>query len=401
LMAITSITDVDVNGLRLVVRADLNAPFKDGKVTDATRIERFAAGVKPLLAAGARVVVISHFGRPKGQVVANMSLEPIAPVLARALGVDVKFAGDCVGAHAVQASKALKNGQVILCENLRFHPGEATNSRAFAAQLARLGDRYVNDAFSAAHRAHASTAAITGILPSYSGALMDEETAALSAALEKPKHPAVALIGGSKVSSKIALIKNLVKKVDAVIIGGGMANTFFFADGHQVGKSLCEEDQVETVREIQALAKAENCDLVLPIDIVYAFKFADSARSFIAGVADCPADGIILDAGPNSIERFCSVLSNAQTVLWNGPLGAFELRPFEQATKQVALKVAELTRSGLVTSVAGGGDTVAALNIAGVADDFTYVSNAGGAFLEWLEGNELPGIAALDRDQAA
>lgn len=400
-MAITSIRDVDVKGRTLVIRADLNAPCKDGEVTDATRIDRFAAGLKPLLDAGARAVVLSHFGRPKGQVVAEMSLAPIAPALATALGQDVPFIGECVGEAAESAATSLKNGQAILCENLRFHAGEEANDAEFATKLARLGDFYVNDAFSTAHRAHASTAAIAAILPAYSGALMDEETSALSVALEAPKNPAVALIGGAKVSSKIEVLKNLVNKVDAVIIGGGMANTFFFADGYDIGNSLCEQDQVETVREIQALAKAANCELVLPIDIVYAFKFADNARSFIADVNECPEDGIILDAGPKSVVRFRSVLANAQTVLWNGPLGAFEMRPFEQATKQVALEVAELTRDGLVTSVAGGGDTVAALNMAGVAEDFTYVSSAGGAFLEWLEGKTLPGIAALDRDQAA
>jgi len=400
-MTITSIKDVDVKGRTLVVRADLNAPCKDGVVTDATRIERFAAGLKPLLDAGAKAVVLSHFGRPKGQRVPEMSLAPIAPALAAALGRDVAFADDCIGETAEAAAAALTEGQVLLCENLRYHPEEEANDLGFAAKLARLGELYVNDAFSAAHRAHASTAAIASILPAYSGPLMDEETAALTAVLEAPKSPAVALIGGAKVSSKIAVLKNLVKKVDAVIIGGGMANTFFFADGHAIGKSLCEEDQVDTVREIQELAKAANCELVLPVDIVYAFKFADNARSFIAGVEDCPEEGIILDAGPKSVVRFRSVLANAQTILWNGPLGAFEMRPFEQATKQVALEAAELTRSGLVTSVAGGGDTVAALNMAGVAEDFTYVSSAGGAFLEWLEGKELPGLAALDRAKAA
>ena len=400
-MAVASITGTEVKGRTLVVRADLNAPMKDGVVTDATRIERFAAGLKPLLAAGARAVVLSHFGRPKGKVVADMSLAPIAPALAQALGQPVVFVDACVGPKAEAAAKALKNGQVILMENLRFHPEEEKNDAGFAAQLARLGDVYVNDAFSCAHRAHASTAAIAGVLPAFSGPLMDEETKALTAALDSPKHPAVAVVGGAKVSSKIAVLKNLVSKVDAVIIGGGMANTFFLADGHNVGKSLCEADQIDTVREIQALAKAANCELVLPTDIVYAFKFAENARSFIAGIDECPEEGLILDAGPKSVIRFRSVLARAQTILWNGPLGAFEIRPFDQATRQVALEAAELTRSGLVTSVAGGGDTVAALNMAGVADEFTYVSSAGGAFLEWLEGKELPGIAALDRAKAA
>ncbi len=400
-MTIHSITEVNVRGKRLVIRADLNAPTKDGKVTDATRITRFAEGLKPLLDAGARAVVLSHFGRPKGQVVPEMSLAPIAPELARALGVEVTFVDDCIGEKAEQTAAALQDGQVMLCENLRFHPEEEANDMGFAAQLARLGDLYVNDAFSCAHRAHASTSAIASILPAYSGPLMDEEITALTNALENPQRPAVAVVGGAKVSSKIAVLKNLVNKVDHVIIGGGMANTFFFADGHNIGKSLCEEDQVETVREIQALARKAGCELVLPVDIVYAFKFADNARSFIADVDQCPDDGIILDAGPKSVVRFRSVLAGAHTILWNGPLGAFEMRPFEQATKQVALEAAELTRSGLAISVAGGGDTVAALNMAGVAEDFTYVSSAGGAFLEWLEGKELPGLAALDREQAA
>jgi len=400
-MAITSITGVDVKGRTLVVRADLNAPMKDGVVTDATRIIRFANGMKPLLAAGARVVVLSHFGRPKGKVTPEMSLAPIAPALATALGQDVGFVDECTGPKAEAAATALKNGQVILLENLRFHGEEERNDAGFAAQLARLGDIYVNDAFSCAHRAHASTAAIAGLMPAFSGPLMDEETKALTAALEAPKHPAVAVVGGAKVSSKIAVLKNLVSKVDAVIIGGGMANTFFFADGYKIGKSLCEEDQVDTVREIQALAAKSGCELVLPVDIVYAFKFADNARSFIVGVDECPDEGIILDAGPKSVIRFRSVLAGAQTILWNGPLGAFEMRPFDQATRQLALEAAELTRSGLVTSVAGGGDTVAALNMAGVAEDFTYVSSAGGAFLEWLEGKELPGLAALDHARTA
>lgn len=400
-MAIASIKSIDVKGRILVVRADLNAPCSNGVVTDATRIERFAAGLKPLLDVGARVVVLSHFGRPKGQVVPEMSLAPIAPALAAALGQHVAFVDECIGAKAQAAAAGLKDGQAILLENLRFHAQEEQNDIGFAAELARLGDIYVNDAFSCAHRAHASTDVIAGLMPAYSGPLMDEEIHALTAALEAPKHPAVAIVGGAKVSSKIAVLKNLVKKVDAVIIGGGMANTFFFADGHKIGKSLCEEDQVETVREIQALAKAANCELVLPCDVVYAFKFAENARSFIVGVNDCPDEGIILDAGPKSVVRFRSVLTRAQTILWNGPLGAFEIRPFDQATRQLALEAAELTRGGLAVSVAGGGDTVAALNLAGVADDFTYVSSAGGAFLEWLEGKELPGIAALDRANAA
>lgn len=398
-MPIRSIRNIDVKGLRLVIRADLNAPCKNGVVTDATRIERFAAGLKPILASGARAVVVSHFGRPKGKVVAEMSLRPIVPELARALGRDVAFVEDCVGDAAQNAAADMSDGEVLLCENLRFHVGEEMNDPAFAAQLAKLGQAYVNDAFSAAHRAHASTTAVADLLPAYSGPLMDEEVGALSAALEAPKHPAVALVGGAKVSSKIAVLKNLVNKVDAVIIGGGMANTFFFADGYTVGKSLCEEDQVETVREIQSLARLAGCDLVLPVDIVYAYEFTANVQHQVATIDDCPADAMILDAGPKSVKKFNRVLDGAKTILWNGPLGAFEMTPFDAATKAVALKAGALTKNGLVTSVAGGGDTVAALNMAGVTADFTYVSSAGGAFLEWLEGRELPGLAALNRAQ--
>ncbi len=400
-MTMRAITDIDVSGKTLVIRADLNAPTNGGVVTDSTRIDRFAAGLKDLLARGASAVVLSHFGRPKGKPVPEMSLKPITAALAEALGTDVKFASDCVGDSVESIAGGLKPGEVMLAENLRFHAGEEANDAGFAAQLARLGDTYVNDAFSCAHRAHASTAAIADLLPAFAGPMLSEEVGALAIALEAPKRPSVALVGGAKVSSKISVLKNLVEKVDSIIIGGGMANTFFYADGVDVGKSLCETDQVDTVREIQTLARAANCELVLPIDIVYAFKFADNARNMIADVADCPQEAMILDAGPKSVVKFRTVMAHAQTILWNGPLGAFEIRPFEQATKQVAMEVAELTRGGLVTSVAGGGDTVAALNMAGVAEDFTYISSAGGAFLEWIEGKELPGIAALNRAAAA
>ncbi len=396
-MPITPITDIDVAGRRLVIRADFNAPSKDGVITDGTRIERFADGMKPLLASGARVVVIAHLGRPDGKRLPEMSLDKTVPVLRAALGREVGFVGDCIGEVAESAARDLHDGQVLLCENLRFHPGERTNDPDFAAALARLGDLFVNDAFSAAHRAHASTAGIAAILPSFSGPMLNSEIAALTAALEKPDHPAVALVGGSKVSGKIAVLKNLVNKVDKIIVGGGMANTFLFAEGLPVGKSLCETDQIETVREIQSLARVANCDLILPVDIVYATEFAEGAASFTTGIDGCPKDGIILDAGRKSVERFCDALATARTILWNGPLGAFEIRPFHRATREVAIAAARLTQTRGITSVAGGGDTVAALNMAGVADDFTYVSSAGGAFLEWIEGRELPGIKALDR----
>lgn len=396
-MAIRSILKRAVQGERLVVRADLNAPMKDGVVTDTTRIDRFAAGLKPLLEAGARVVVISHFGRPKGKRVPEMSLRPIAPVLAAALGRDVAFVDDCIGAEAVTAAKALKDSEVLLCENLRFHAAETKNDADFAEQLADLGQIYVNDAFSSAHRAHASTVGITEFLPSFAGALMGEETDALMAALEAPERPSVAIVGGAKVSSKISVLENLVKKLDAVIIGGGMANTFLAARGLPVGKSLFEMDLLDVAKRIEAEALAAGCNVVLPVDLVVAREFAEDAENQIVAQDACPEDAMILDAGPKSILAFSEVLDGAKTILWNGPLGAFETRPFDRATVETARIAASLTKGGKVTSVAGGGDTVAALKLAGVERDFSYISSAGGAFLEWLEGKELPGIAALDR----
>lgn len=396
-MAIRSITKRAVQGERLVIRADLNAPMKDGAVSDSTRIDRFAAGLKPLLDAGARVVVLSHFGRPKGKRLAEMSLAPIAPELARALGRDVAFAEDCIGPEVVALAAALTEGQVLLCENLRFHPGETTNDPEFAEALSELGEIYVNDAFSCAHRAHASTVGITEFLPSFAGALMSAETEALQAALETPERPSVAIVGGAKVSSKISVLENLVTKLDAVIIGGGMANTFLAARGLPVGKSLCEMEQLDTAKKIEAAAAASGCQVVLPVDLVVAREFAEDAENQIVAQDACPEDAMILDAGPASVAAFTEVLEGAKTILWNGPLGAFETRPFDRATVETARVAARLTKGGKVTSVAGGGDTVAALIQAGVEADFSYVSSAGGAFLEWLEGKELPGIAALDR----
>ncbi|MGE4610273.1 MAG: phosphoglycerate kinase [Paracoccaceae bacterium] len=391
------INATDVAGQRLVVRADLNAPVQGGKVSDASRIQRFAAGIKPLLNAGARITVLSHFGRPKGERNKDFTIAPILPVLAEALGVSVSFADDCIGAAAVLASENLANGEIMLCENVRFHTGEEANDASFAAELAKLGDIYVNDAFSAAHRAHASTAAITKLLPAFAGPLMAEEIAALTAALEDPKRPAVAVVGGAKVSSKIAVLKNLVGKVDTVVVGGGMANTFMLADGHPIGKSLCEADQVPTVHEIRELAAKSGCKIILPGDVVCAFDFAPNARHITTDLDGCPEDAMILDAGPKSVELISEVFANSKTILWNGPMGAFEMEPFDMATIALAKVAAKLTKDGTLDSIAGGGDTVAALNLAGAADDFTYVSTAGGAFLEWLEGNELPAIAALRR----
>lgn len=382
-------------GQRLVVRADLNAPVQDGAVSDATRVDRFAAGIKPLLDAGARIVVISHFGRPKGQRDTAFSILPVVSALEAALGCEVIFVKDCIGDVAVSAANALLDGQIMLCENLRFHAGETANDANFATELAKLGDIYVNDAFSTAHRAHASTAAIASLLPAFAGPLMAEEIEAMTAALEDPKRPAVAVVGGAKVSSKIAVLKNLAQKLDAIVIGGGMANTFMLADGNPIGKSLSEPDQVPTVHEIRALAEKSGCKIVLPSDIVCAFDFAPNAKNITTDLDGCPEDAMILDAGPKSVELFSEVFENASTILWNGPMGAFEMEPFDMATVALAKKAAELTKSGKLASIAGGGDTVAALNTAGVAGDFTYVSTAGGAFLEWLEGKELPGIAAL------
>ena len=401
-MGIAAITDMDVKGKCLVVRADLNVPFHtDGTVSDATRITRFAEGMRPLLAAGASLVILTHLGRPKGQRNPDLTTQSIQSTLAEALGVDVAFSSTCIGTDAEAAAAALNAGEVLLCENVRFEPGEEENDPALAAQFARLGDIYVNDAFSCAHRAHASTEAIASQMIATAGPLMLGEVTALTKALENPKRPSVAIVGGAKVSSKISVLKNLVGKLDAVIIGGGMANTFLFADGAPMGKSLHEADQVDTVAEIRALAKKSGCKLLLPIDVVIAREFKANARKQIVANDACPEDAMILDAGPEALRDFEAELASAQTILWNGPLGAFEIPPFDHSTKMLARAAADMTRAGLAVSVAGGGDTVAALNVANAADDFTYVSTAGGAFLEWLEGKELPGLAALSRAKAA
>lgn len=389
---IRSVTDIDVAGRRLVVRADLNVPMADGRVADATRITRFAEGMRPLLAKGAALVVLSHFGRPKGRPDPAFSLRLIRDDLSRALGAPVRFADlDAAGAEAAR----LEPGQVLLVENLRFHPGEEGNDPDLARRLAALGDIYVGDAFSCAHRAHASTAAIAGLMPAVAGPLMHEELRALEAALEAPERPSVAIVGGAKVSSKIAVLEHLVARVDHLIVGGGMANTFLFAQGAPMGRSLHEADQAATVARITALAARHGCTLHLPADVVVARAFQAGAEAWTVAATACPEDAMILDAGPAAVADFTRVLEGARTILWNGPLGAFEVPPFDAATLALARVAAELTRGGTAVSVAGGGDTVAALNAAGVADSFTYVSTAGGAFLEWLEGRTLPGVAAL------
>lgn len=396
-MIINNIMDADVAGKRVIVRADLNVPMEKGRITDGTRILRFAQGIKPLLDRGARLVILTHFGRPERNVLdPKFSVDKLRPALAEALGVPVTFSDTCATQAAEILSRQLENGQALLCENLRYNPGETTNDAGFAADLAKLGDIYVNDAFSCAHRAHASTAALAKLLPAYAGPLLTEEIEALAAALEAPKSPAVAIVGGAKVSTKIAVLKNLVQKLDHVIIGGGMANTFLFANGAPMGTSLYEADQIETVREIQALANASGCRVHLPSDVVVAQEFAANAAHQIVASNACPPNAMILDAGPNALARFQRILTTCNTILWNGPLGAFEIPPFDTATVALARAAANRTRSG-ATSVAGGGDTVAALNAAEATNDLTYVSAAGGAFLEWLEGKTLPGIAALMR----
>lgn len=389
---IRSVADIDVAGKRLVVRADLNVPMQDGKVSDATRITRFAEGMKPLLARGAALVVLSHFGRPKGKPDAAFSLRQIRDDLSRALGVPVRFSE--LGSAKADAAR-LTSGQVLLVENLRFDAGEETNDATLAARLAELGDVYVNDAFSCAHRAHASTEAIAHLMPAVAGPLMAEELHALQSALEVPQRPSVAIVGGSKVSTKIDVLQNLVGKVDHVIVGGGMANTFLFAKGAPMGKSLHEADQIDTVARIIGLAAQSGCTIHLPPDAVVAREFKAGAATETVDANACPDDAMILDAGPASVMAFTKVLESARTILWNGPLGAFEIAPFDAATVALARVAADLTRGGTCVSVAGGGDTVAALNAAGVAHHFTYVSSAGGAFLEWLEGRILPGVAAL------
>jgi phosphoglycerate kinase len=395
------IRSVDVRGKTVLVRADLNVPMKDGKITDATRIERFAPTVRDLADRGAAVVVMTHLGRPTGEPNPLFSTRPVAEALETELGRPVGFAADCVGPVAESATANMAPGTVTVLENLRFHSGETENRHCFAVRLSVNGDLYVNDAFSCSHRAHASTSAIAEILPAYAGPSLLQEVGALEAALVSPGRPVVAIVGGAKVSTKIAVLKNLVERLDHIIIGGGMANTFLFAAGKPMGKSLHEADQVGTVEEINRLALEAGCKIHLPGDVVVAGEFRANAENRVVLADACPDDMMILDAGPRTLADFQHILRSAKTILWNGPLGAFEITPFDTATMALAKTAAEPTRAGKTTSVAGGGDTVAALNAAGVADDFTYVSTAGGAFLEWLEGKTLPGIAALMAAQQA
>jgi len=390
-----TLDDIDVKGKRVLVRADLNVPMHAGKVTDTLRIDRQAPTIRELADKGARVIVLSHFDRPKGKVVPSMSLKPVAAPLSKAIGRPVAFAEDCVGPHATAAVKKLKNGDVLLLENTRFHAGEEANDPAFAKQVAALGDIFVNDAFSAAHRAHATTDGLAHLLPSAAGRSMEQELTHLDKALGDPQRPVMAVIGGAKVSTKIELLENLIQKVDVLLIGGAMANTFLAAEGREVGKSLIERDHVATAERIVATANDSGVVIILPVDVVVAQEFKAHARHRTVDVFSVGPDDIILDVGAKSVAEFGRRLLTTRTLVWNGPLGAFETPPFDQGTVEAAKLVAKATKDGSLLSVAGGGDTVAALNHAGAANDFSYVSTAGGAFLEWLEGKELPGVAAL------
>jgi phosphoglycerate kinase len=389
-----TLDSADVSGKRALVRVDLNVPMENGKVTDITRIERVAPTIKEIADKGGKVILLAHFGRPKGRD-PKESLKPVAATVAHVISRNVAFADDCVGEAAQAAVAAMKNGDILLLENTRFHKEEEKNDPGFVEQLSMLGDIFVNDAFSAAHRAHASTEGLAHKLPAYAGRTMQAELEALGKALEAPKRPVIAIVGGAKVSTKLELLENLIAKVDALVIGGAMANTFLFAQGVKIGKSLAEKDMGETARRILAKADDANCAIILPVDAIVAFHFQANAPAFAYGLDAIPGDGMILDVGPQSIERIKGTLDDAATLVWNGPLGAFELPPFDHGTVTIARYAAERTKAKKLVSIAGGGDTVAALNAAQVAARFTYVSTAGGAFLEWLEGRKLPGVEAL------
>lgn len=392
--AFRTLDRVDVKGKRILMRVDLNVPVENGVVTDSTRIERVAPAITEIADKGAKVILLSHFGRPKGRD-PTQSLKPVAAEVARIIKRPIKFADDCIGEPAEQAVAAMKPGEILCLENTRFHAGEEKNDPVFVAELAKLGDIWVNDAFSAAHRAHASTEGLGHKLPAYAGRTMQAELEALAKALENPQRPLVAIVGGAKISTKLDLLGNLLDKVNALIIGGAMANTFLLAQGKNVGKSLVETDLVSTALEIMDKAKAGKREIILPVDVVVAEKFEAHASSRVVDAGKVGVTDMILDIGPRSIEQVISVLARAKTLVWNGPFGAFEMEPFDNGTAEVAEAVAELTAAGKLVSVAGGGDTVAALNVAGVADRLTYVSAAGGAFLEWLEGKRLPGVEVL------
>ena len=391
-----SISKIELKKKRVLVRADLNVPLRNGLVTDETRIKVFSEGIRPLLLKGAKIIILTHLGRPKGKFDKNYSVKNILENLSNNLNLKIQFAKSCINSETLSLTQKMKEGDIILCENVRFYKEEEENDQDFAMQLSKLGDIYINDAFSCSHRAHASTYAITKFMPSFAGPLFIQEINALSMALENPKAPSIAIVGGAKVSTKISVLKNLVKKLDSIIIGGGMANTFLFAKGAPMGRSLHEPTLVKTAKEILYLAEQSNCKILLPKDIVIAKDLKPNSNVITVNFNECPSDFMILDAGMNSIEIFKNEISKAKTILWNGPLGAFEVPPFDKSTVILAKKAAELTRERKCITVAGGGDTIAALNMAGVTKEFTYISNAGGAFLEWLEGGKLQGIKALE-----
>jgi phosphoglycerate kinase len=395
-MSFKTLSDAELSGKRVLVRVDLNVPMKDGAVTDATRIERVLPTIREISEAGGKVILLAHFGRPKGKVVEEMSLAPVAGPVADLLGKPVAFAKDCTGDVAKAAVDAMADGDILLLENTRFYAGEEKNDPEFAKALAANGDLYVNDAFSAAHRAHGSTEGIAKLLPAFAGRTMQAELEALGSALSTPERPVLAVVGGAKVSSKIDLLENLVSKVDILVIGGGMANTFLAAKGVNVGKSLCEHDLADTANRIMAAAEKANCEIVLPTDAVVAWEFAANTKNETVALDAIPADAMMLDVGAASIEVVKAKIEEAKTLVWNGPLGAFEIEPFDKATVAAAQHAAARTKEGKLKTVAGGGDTVAALNHANASEDFSYISTAGGAFLEWLEGKALPGVVALE-----
>lgn len=390
-----TLDDLDPSGKTCLVRVDLNVPMADGKVTDTTRIDRILPTIRELSDKGAKVVLLAHFGRPKGQAVAEMSLKQVVPALTKALGKPVAFATDCVGPTAEQAIANLMQGDVILLENTRFLAGEEKNDPELARNMARLGDIFINDAFSAAHRAHVSTEGLAHLLPAYAGRTMQAELEALASGLGNPVAPVMAIVGGAKVSSKLDLLQNLMTKVDMLVIGGGMANTFLAARGKDVGKSLCEHDLAETARHIMDTAAENECDIILPVDAVVAREFKANADNQTVSVDDIPADAMMLDVGPDTVALITARMDQTRTLVWNGPLGAFEMTPFDRSTVAAALHAGKLTEAGKLVSVAGGGDTVSAMNHAGVGSQLSYISTAGGAFLEWMEGKPLPGVDAL------
>jgi phosphoglycerate kinase len=383
-MDFKTLDDFDVSGKTVILRADLNVPVQDGNVSDTTRIDRLKPTINYLQSKKAKTIIISHFGRPKGEVNLEYSLKFLPPVLEKQWGYKVGFGKDSAE-------------NITLLENLRFNPGETANDVEFAKELASLGDIYINDAFSTAHRAHASTEAITHFLPSAAGLLMEAELKALDDALEHPQHPVLAIVGGSKISTKLSVLNNMVKKVDYLVLGGAMANTFMLANGQEVGTSMCEPDMIEEAQKISATAKTSGCQIILPIDSIVVEKLAENAPFDVVTPDNFPKNKSAVDVGEKSIENVCSILEKCKTVLWNGPMGVFEIKPFDNGTNKIAKKVGNLTKATKLISVAGGGDTVAALDNAGAVDDFSYISTAGGAFLEWIEGKELPGVAALTK----